>query len=62
MDNPIILDLYNGEISCTASSARVLTETNFFYNMKCAVSITIWFLAAFSFMEYVQINFLFFKK
>ena len=30
MDNPIILELYNGDISSTASSARVLTDTNFF--------------------------------
>ena len=62
MDNATILELYNGDISSTASSAHVLTDTLFFTNMKEAASITIRFLTAFFFMKYVRINFQFSKK
>ena len=41
MDNAIILELYNGDISSTPSSAHVLMDANFFSNTKEAVSITI---------------------
>jgi len=62
MHKAIILKLYNVDVSSKVSSACVTTHRLFFSNMKGAVSITIWFVTAFSCMKYVQIKFHFSKK
>jgi len=50
------------ETSVPKFLVHVFQCPDFFSKMKGAVSITIWFLTAFSCMKYVQIKFPFSKK